>query len=40
MIVNMSVTICITNNESETNAIRSRHACKKIFTCPGLFHCG
>ena len=34
MIVNLNATICIANNVSETNVIRNRHACKKIFTVP------
>ena len=31
MIVSLNATICNANNVSETNVIRKRHACKKIF---------
>ena len=31
MIVNLSATICIANDVSETNVIRKRHACKKFL---------
>ena len=39
MIINLTATIHIANNVSEINAIRKRHACKIIFTCPSVFHC-
>ena len=41
MIINLHTTIYNAKNESETNVVIRKNACKNFFSCPCLcpFHC-